>query len=66
MYLAEMPLPRDSLNQMLEITEFLAAEHMEFKETSIFIFSNLSPHSLAHHFSLVSGHIPVILREMII
>lgn len=43
MYLAEMPLPHDSLNQMLEITEFLAAEHMKLKETSVVIFSNLSP-----------------------
>lgn len=43
MYLVEMPLPHDSLNQMLEITEFLAAEHMKLKETSVVIFSNLSP-----------------------
>lgn len=35
-YLAEMPLPQDSLNQMLEITEFLAWAY-EIKKKLLFL-----------------------------
>lgn len=54
MFLAEMPLPQDSLNQMLEIPELLASEYLKrntwkyvkSRETSFFIFSNPPPPSL--------------------
>ena len=50
MYLAEMPHLQDSLNQMLEIPAFLAAEHMKVKGNFSFHFLKLSalhrPHLL--------------------
>lgn len=45
MYLAEMPHLQDSWNQMLEIPEFLAAEHMKVKGNFYFHFLRLfAPH----------------------
>lgn len=58
MYWAEMSHLQDSLNQVLEIPEFLAAEHMKVKRNSVFFFSSFLPPQPPSYFSFVSGHIP--------
>lgn len=50
---------QDSLNQVLEIPEFLAAEYMKVKGNSVFfIFSSFLCPQPASYFSFVSGHFP--------
>lgn len=59
MYWAEMSHLQDSLNQVLEIPEFLAAEYMKVKGNSVFfIFSSFLCPQPASYFSFVSGHFP--------
>lgn len=59
MYLAEMPHLQDSLNQMLEIPEFLAAEHMKVKGNFYFHFlRHFAPHR-PHLLILVLWVVPV-------
>lgn len=45
---------------MLEIPEFLAAEHMKGVETSVSVFLSffLPTPPLSHHVSFVGGHVP--------
>lgn len=52
--------PTRPFEPMLEIPEFLAAEHMKGEETSVSIFSSFSLRTppLSHHFSFVGGHVP--------
>lgn len=58
MFWAEVSHLQDSLNQVLEITEFLAAEHMQVRGNSVFFFSSFLSPQPPPYFSFVSGRIP--------